>query len=77
MLNVLKDQGGDYVEVTGDLDLGPGDRLDARKKVKVTDKLTVSIGAKAEQISGPDTSAPDATLVVEHFTVLGERCPKH
>ena len=29
MLRVLRDQGGDYVEVTGDLDLGRSDRLDA------------------------------------------------
>jgi hypothetical protein len=75
MLNVLKDQGGDYFEVTGDLDLGPADRLDARRKVKVTGKTTVSIGASAEQVSGRDTSPPDATLVVEAFTALGERCP--
>jgi hypothetical protein len=77
MLHVLADQRGDYVEITGDLDLGPGDRLDARRKVKVTDKTTVSIGASAEQISGPETSPPDATLVVGSFTTLGERCPKH
>ena len=76
MLNVLKDQGGDYVEVTGDLDLGRADRLDARRKAKVSDKTTVSIGASAEQIGGPEISPPDATLVVEAFTVLAERCPK-
>ena len=70
------DQGGDYVEITGDLDLGPGDRLDARRKVKVADKTTISIGASAEQVSGPDTAPPDPTLVVDAFTALGERCPK-
>ena len=75
MLGVLRDQGGDYVEVTGDLDLGLGDRLDARRKVKVADKTTISIGASAEQVSGPDVTPPDATLVVDSFTVLGERCP--
>jgi hypothetical protein len=77
MLTVLRDQGGDYVEVTGDLDLGLGDRLDARRKVKVGDKTTISIGASAEQVSGPDTSTPDPTLVVDSFTALGERCPKN
>ena len=77
MLTVLKDQGGDYVEITGDLDLGPGDRLDARRKVKVGDKTTVSIGATAEQLSHSQPSPADATLVVDSFTTLGERCPKN
>jgi hypothetical protein len=77
MLGVLRDQGGDYVEITGDLDLGPGDRLDARRKVKVADKTTISIGASAEQVSGPDVAPPDPTLVVDSFTALGERCPKN
>ncbi len=77
MLRVLRDQGGDYVEITGDLDLGPGDRLDARRKVKVADKTTISIGASAEQVSGPDTALPDPTLVVAAFTALGAHCPKH
>ena len=77
MLNVLKDQGGDYVEVTGDLDLGPGDRLDARRKVKVADKTTISIGASAEQVSSNPVAPPDPTLVVEAFTALGDRCPKN
>ena len=53
MLTVLRDQGGDYVEITGDLDLGRCDRLDARRKVKVADKTTISIGASAEQVSRP------------------------
>ncbi len=77
MLHVLADQKGDYVEITGDLDLGPGDRLDARRKVKVADKTTISIGATAQQISEPEMTAPDATLVVDAFTTLGERCPKN
>jgi hypothetical protein len=78
MLTVLKDQGGDYVEVSGDLDLGRRDRLDGRRKVKVADKTTISIGASAEQISGPDdVTPPEATLVVDSFTALGERCPKN
>ena len=79
MLTVLKDQGGnDYVEITGDLDLGRRDRLDGRRKVKVSDKTTISIGASAEQVSGPDdVTPPEATLVVDSFTALGERCPKN
>ena len=78
MLTVLKDQGGDHVEITGDLDLGRRDRLDGRRKVKVADKTTISIGASAEQVSGPDdVTPPEATLVVGSFTALGERCPKN
>ena len=78
MLTVLKDQGGDYVEVTGDLDLGRRDRLDGRRKVKVADKTTISIGTSAEQVSGSDdVTPPEATLVVDTFTALGERCPKN
>ena len=78
MLTVLRDQGGDYVEIIGDLDLGRRDRLDGRRKVKVTDKTTISIGASAEQVSGPDdVTPPEATLVVGSFTALGERCPKN
>jgi hypothetical protein len=77
MLHVLADQRGEYVEITGDLDLGPGDRLDARRKVKVAKKTTISIGATAEQTTGPPPPVPEATLVVGAFTVLGERCPKH
>ena len=72
MLTVLRDQGGDYVEIIGDLDLGRRDRLDGRRKVKVTDKTTISIGASAEQVT-----PPEATLVVGSFTALGERCPKN
>ena len=78
MLTVLKDQGGDYVEITGDLDLGRRDRLDGRRKVKVADKTTISIGTSAEQVSGSDdVTPPEATLVVDTFTALGERCPKN
>ena len=77
MLTVLKDQGGDYVEVTGDLELGRSDRLEARRKVKVADKTTISIGASAEQVSSDPVAPPDPTLVVDSFTALGERCPKN
>jgi hypothetical protein len=77
MLRVLRDQGGDYVEVTGDLELGRSDRLEARRKVKVDDKTTISIGASAEQVSSNPVAPPDPTLVVDAFTTLGERCPKN
>jgi hypothetical protein len=77
MLTVLGDQKGDYVEVTGDLDLGSRDRLETRRKAKVGNKTTVSIGADAEQIHGTPAVVPEATLVVDAFTVLGERCPRH
>ena len=79
MLRVLRDQGGDYVEITGDIDLGRRDRLDARRKVKVADKTTVSIGASAEQVDGRDAPVEpvEPTLVVGAFTALGERCPKN
>ena len=77
MLKVLRDQGGDHVEISGDLDLHLGDRLDTRRKVKVGDKTTVSLGASAEQVSGPDHSIPTPTLVVDSFKALGERCPQN
>ena len=78
MLRLLGERRGDYVEVTGDLDLGARDRLDARRKVKVGGKTTVSIGASAEQVSGGTADvAPDPTLVVDAFTRLGEDCPRH
>jgi len=77
MLKMLKDEGGDYFEITGDLDVHVSDRLDARRKVKVGGKTTVSIGTTAEQTRGPEVAPPGATLVVDAFTVLGERCPKN
>jgi len=77
MLHVLADQRGDYVEITGDLDPGPGDRLDARRKVKVGGKTTISIGAAAEQTSSPEVTPPDPTLVVDAFKALGPRCPRN
>ena len=77
MLKMLKDEGGDYVEVTGDLEVHLSDRLDARRKVKVGDKTTISIGAAAEQISSSEVTPPDPTLIVDSFTSLGERCPKN
>jgi hypothetical protein len=77
MLRLLDDQRGDYVEVTGDLDLGPRDRIETRRKVKVG-KTTISLGASGEQLSGERIAAvPDPTLVVDAFTKLGERCPRH
>lgn len=77
MLKMLKDEGGDYFEVSGDLDLHRSDRLEARRKVKVGKKTTVSIGTAAEQIGSPDVVPPDPTLVVDAFKALGPRCPKN
>lgn len=77
MLKMLKDEGGDYFEVSGDLDVRVSDRLDARRKVKVGNKTTVSIGAAAEQISSPEVVPPDPTLIVDAFQALGPRCPRN
>ena len=77
MLRLLGERRGDYVEVTGDLDLGARDRLDARRKVKVGGKTTVSLGASAEQVRGSGADvAPEPTLVVDAFTRLAEDCPR-
>ena len=77
MLKMLKDEGGDYFEITGDLDVHVSDRLDARRKVKVGGKTTISIGAAAEQTSSPEVTPPDPTLVVDAFKALGPRCPRN
>jgi hypothetical protein len=77
MLRLLDDHRTDYVEVIGDLDLGHGDRLDARRK-KTIGRTTIAIGATAEQVRGGAGEAiPDPTLVVGTFTPLGRRCPKN
>ena len=75
MQALLDEARGRHLEITGDLDLGRHDRLETRRKYKVGAKTTVSIGASAEQVRGADATAPDATLVVSAFTILGDRCP--
>ena len=79
MLTVLKDQGGTTTSKSPAISTSAGrDRLEARRKVKVADKTTISIGASAEQVSGDrHVAPPDPTLVVDSFTALGERCPKN
>jgi hypothetical protein len=75
MLRMLDDGRGRYVEITGDLDLGARDRIETRRKYKVDDKTTVSLGASAEQRSDRSTTVPDPTLIVEAFETLGDQCP--
>jgi hypothetical protein len=75
MLALVDDGRGTHVEVTGDLDLGRRDRVEARRKYKAGSKTTVSIGASAEQVRGQDITPPEATLVVDAITRLGDGCP--
>lgn len=75
MLRMLDDGRGAYVEIIGDLDVAAADRLEVRRKHKIGSKTTVSLGAAAEQRDGTEI-APDATLVVEAFTRLGDECPR-
>ena len=75
MLALLDDGPGRHVEITGELDLGRRDRIEARRKYKPGSKTTVSIGASAENVRGGDAPPPDVTLVVASFTRLGDQCP--
>ena len=74
VMRMLDDHKHTYVELSGTLDLGRRDRMDARRKVKVGAKTTVSVGAAQEQITGAPVVA-DPVLQVVAFTPLGERCP--
>jgi hypothetical protein len=75
MLALLDDGPGRHVEITGELDLGRRDRIEARRKYTPGSKTTISIGASAENVSGGDVTPPDVTLVVASFTRLGDQCP--
>jgi hypothetical protein len=75
LLALVDDGRGTYVEVTGDLDLGRRDRIEARRKYKPDPKTTISIGASAEQVRSRDVAPPEVTLVVEAVTRLGDQCP--
>ena len=75
MLALVDDGRGTHVEVTGDLDLGRRDRVEARRKYRPDPKTTISIGASAEQVSGRDRTPPEATLIVEALTRIGDGCP--
>ena len=77
MKDLLADHRHAYIELTGQLELPPGDRIETRKRYAVGSKTTVSIGAKAEQIKDVHTSdEPDvSTLQVETFRPLdGDHC---
>ena len=74
LMKQLADYRNAYVEVTGQLELPPGDRIEARKKYNVGSKTTVSVGMKGEQVDSVPTS-PDSyvsTLDVEAFRALDE-----
>jgi hypothetical protein len=75
MLDLVDDGRGTHVEVTGDLDLGRRDRIEARRKYRPNPKTTISIGASAEQVGSRDVAPPEVTLVVEAITRLGDQCP--
>ena len=77
MKDLLADHRHAYLELTGQLELPPGDRIETRKRYAVGSKTTVTVGAKAEQIKDVHTSAePDvSTLQVETFTPIdGDQC---
>jgi hypothetical protein len=80
-MRTLDDHRHRYVEVTGKLNLGRLDRIEARRKVKLGSKGgTISIVTSSEQtssglpITGNDLTA-EPLLEVAAFTPLGERCP--
>jgi hypothetical protein len=77
LMKQLADYRKAYVEVTGQLELPPGDRIETRKKYKVDPKTTVSVGMKGEQVDSNPTSADSyvSTFEVEAFKALDEdRC---
>jgi hypothetical protein len=77
LMKQLADYRNAYVEVTGQLELPPGDRIEARKKYKVGSKTTVSVATKGEQMDSFPTSVDSyvSTLEVEAFKALDEdRC---
>ncbi len=75
MLALVDDGRGDYVEITGDLDIAARDRIETRRKQKVGSKTTVSLGASAEQVHGSGRAiGAEPTLVVEAIVRLGTSC---
>lgn len=78
MLALVDDGRGNYVEITGDLEVGARDRIETRRKRKIGSKTTISIGASAEQVNSADavTVAPEPTLIVDAFVRLGDQCPR-
>ncbi len=75
MLALVDDGRGDYVEITGDLDVAAPDRIETRRKQKVGAKTTVSLGASAEHIHDRGGAvAAEPTLVVEAIVRLAASC---
>lgn len=77
LMKQISDYRNAYVEVTGQLELPAGDRIETRKKYKVGEKTTVSVGMKGEQVDSFPTSPESyvSTLEVEGFKALDEdRC---
>jgi hypothetical protein len=73
LMKQLADDRNAYVEVTGQLELPPGDRIETRKKYNVGSKTTVSLGMKGEHESPPTSPNSDvSTLEVEAFKALDE-----
>lgn len=76
LMQQMEDDIGTYVEVTGLIDLRPGDRVEGHKQYKVGSRTKVSIGAKGEHTGAAPTLDPTAsTLEVHGFEVLGDTCP--
>lgn len=76
LMQRIEDEVGTYVEVTGLIELPPGDRIEGHKQYKVGSRTKIAIGAKGEQTSGSPTLEPSpSTFEVQGFEVLGDRCP--
>jgi hypothetical protein len=77
LMQQIQDEIGTYVEVTGLIELPPGDRIEGHKQYKVGTRTKVSIGATGEQTNpGAVSGTPSpTTLEVQSFEPLGDRCP--
>jgi hypothetical protein len=76
LMQRIQDEIGTYVEVTGVIELPPGDRIEGHKQYKVGPRTKVAIGAKGEHSGAAPTLDPVAsTLEVDGFEVLGDTCP--
>jgi hypothetical protein len=79
LMQQIEDEIGTYVEVTGLIELPPGDRIEGHQQYKVGSRTKVSIGAKGEQTNPKAVSGTPAppTLDVQGVEPLGDRCPGH
>ena len=77
LMQQIQDEIGTYVEVTGLIDLPPGDRIEGHKQYKVGSRTKVAIGMTGEQTNPKAVSGTPAppTLDVQGFEPLGDRCP--